>query len=174
MTYLLIYLLICLGINSSHESYLSLLQNGSSDALNIKYDELEKEKYSLEKEIEDLQNQLKSQQENENNIDETGNQIDSIKIQKKQKLKQKIPALKHKLNLYKGLFDIEWNVNLDQNDLSGFMNDKNDQQIKAFKFNTNEISKFDLVNEMWKMCDSEIQNEINDLQQLLNVSNDCI
>ena len=158
--------MIYLGINSSHESYLLLLQNGSSDALNTKYDQLENKKYSLEKEIEDLQKQLKSQQENENNIDETGNQIDSIKNKKKQKLKQKIPALKHKLILYKGLFDIEWNEDLNQNHLSGFIN--NDQQIKGFKFNTNEISKFDLVNEMWKMCDSEIQNEINELQQLIN------
>ena len=159
--------MICLGINSSHESYSLLLQNGTLTSLDSKYDELEKEKCSLEKKIEDLQNKLRSQQENENNIDETGDKIDSIKNEKKQKLQQTIPALKYQLILYKGLFDIEWNEDLDENHLSGFIN--NDEQIKEFKFNLNEISKFDLINEMWKMCDSEIKNEMNDLQQLINV-----
>lgn len=135
------------------------------------YNELEKEKIKIEKEIENLQKELESQQENQTIIDDTENQVDSIKNEKKQKIKIKIPALKHKLNLYKRIFSIEWDQNEKKNGiLSGLIGNSINGKFREFKFNMNEISQFDLTNEMWKLSEDEIKNEINDLHEIINMT----
>eukprot|EP00483_Globobulimina_turgida_P004863 UN04872 len=155
------------SIHSSHDSYKSLIEFPHSMDLNSKYVELEKEKLSLQKDIESLQNEFKLKQENLHIIDDTDNMIDNITQEKTQKIKIKIPALKHKLNLYKTWFDVEWNNNKENNGIiSGLIAINNG--FKQFTFNKNEISYFDSVNKMWTMSDCEINDEINHLKTIIS------
>lgn len=161
------------GIHSSHESYKSLLENPASNQLEAEFEELEQEKVKLEAEIEDLQQELKAQQEKENNVDESGNRVDQIRYQKKQKIKMKIPALKHKRNLYKRISVIEWkDMNRESPIVSGLIGIQKDEKpvFREFSFNKNAMSQFDLVQEMWKLCDEEIKDEIGDLNAMINAA----
>eukprot|EP00483_Globobulimina_turgida_P005311 UN05321 len=154
------------SIHSSHESYKSLIEFPSSKSLNNQYIELEKDKLSLQRDIENLQNELKLKQENIHIIDDTDNIIDNITQEKTQKIKKKIPALKHKLKLYKAWFDIEWNNNNQSNEIiCGLMVVNNG--FKQFTFNKNEIAYFDLVNKMWTLSDCELNHEINHLKTII-------
>ena len=92
--------------------------------------------------------------------------------------------MKQKLNLYKRIFPILWhekhqqNANhiTDQPIISGFIDIHQNQSqctnisVKEFAFNTQEMSHFDLVNEMWKLSDIEIENEFHDLQKVMNLA----
>merc|ERR1712224_457687 len=102
------------------------------------FEELEQEKVGLEEEIERLQEELKAQQERENTVDESGNRVDQIRHQKKQKIKMKIPALKHKLSLCQRLSVIEWkDMDRDSAIVSGVVGiqKENKSTFKDFSFN---------------------------------------
>jgi len=134
---------------------------------------LEQEKLKLEGEIEELQEELKAQQEKENTVDETGNRMDQIRYQKKQKIKMKIPALKHKLNLYKRVSVIEWkDLKKDSPIVSGLIgiNKGSKPLFRDFSFNKNAMSQFDLVQEMWKLSDEEIKDGITDLERIIKAA----
>merc|ERR1739838_562600 len=138
--------------------------------MGAQFEELEQEKSKLEAEIEHLQQELKAQQERENNVDDSGNRVDQTRYQKKQKIKMKIPALKHKLNLYKRISVIEWkDMNRDSPIVSGLVGIQKDKKpaFRDFSFNKNAMSQFDLVQEMWKLSDEEIKNGITDLERMI-------
>jgi len=161
------------SIHSSHGSYQSLLENPVSDQLAAEFVELERAKSKLEREIEDLQQALKAQQERENAVDETGDRVDQIRHQKKQKIKMKIPALKHKLKLYQRISVIEWkDVDRDSAIISGLIGIQKEkkQGFRAFSFDKNAMSQFDLVQEMWRLSDEEIVDGIRDLEEMLGAA----
>jgi len=170
------------SIHSSHQSYESLLANPSSAQLSNKYDELQSTKQRLEREIEEIEAALSAHRERGSSIEDTQHTINDLTQNKKQKIKAKIPALKHRLNLYQSLLKIEWNLRTrnkenanenetDKNILSGFVGVEDEEQhiqLKEFAFDTKEISHFDLVNEMWKLYDSEIQDDVRLIQEMIN------
>ena len=150
-----------------------MLENPASNELEAQFEELEQEKLKLEGEIERLQRELKAQREREHTVDETGNRVDQLRHQKKEKIKMKIPALKHKLNLYKRISVIEWkDVDRDSAIVSGLVGIQKGQKpaFREFSFNKKAMSQFDLVQQIWKLSDEEIHDGIGDLERLINAT----
>merc|ERR1712039_1088968 len=158
------------SINSSHESYKSLIANPTSTQLHEDFKRRMAEKLKIEEEIQALQAELKSMQEHGNTISDTENCIDNLTQQKKAKIQQKLPALKHTFKLYKRIFCMELEQN--NNDiLSGIIGtDNSDPQklpFKEFTFEKNKLSHFDLVNKMWQLYEDDIHDEMKEMDEIM-------
>eukprot|EP01084_Bolivina_argentea_P318582 552517_1 len=155
------------SIESSQETYKTVIENSSSINLNKQYIELQKDELELQQDVEQLQNESKLKQQHLNVIDDNENIIDNMSNEKKEKIKIKLPALKHKLYFYKSWFDIQWDNDINNKQIISGITVSNNQ-FEEFTFDKNEISQFDLVNKMWQFYDNDTQDEINELKNIIN------